>query len=88
MWFEKYVQDPKLFRIISDRCGDKSKEALSKVLASLGSAKSGIRDMLLELCVTELEDCATDTDHINKQPQPVTQESSHPYTGKIFIIIS
>ena len=36
--------------------------------------------MLLELCVTELEDVATDTERIKSVPQPVIQESSHPYT--------
>ena len=37
--------------------------------------------MLLELCVTELEDVATDTERFKGVPQPVTQESPHPYTG-------
>jgi E3 ubiquitin-protein ligase HERC2 len=41
--------------------------------------------MLLELCVTELEDVATDTERFKGVPQPVTQESPHPYTGKIGI---
>ena len=36
--------------------------------------------MLLELCVTELEDAATDTERIKSVPQPLVQESAHPYT--------
>ena len=36
--------------------------------------------MLLELCVTELEDAATDTERIKAVPQPLVQESAHPYT--------
>jgi E3 ubiquitin-protein ligase HERC2 len=36
--------------------------------------------MLLELCVTELEDVALNTCSIHLTPQPVVQESSHPYT--------
>jgi E3 ubiquitin-protein ligase HERC2 len=36
--------------------------------------------MLLELCVTELEDVALNTHSIHLAPQPVVQESSHPYT--------
>jgi hypothetical protein len=36
--------------------------------------------MLLELCVTELEDVALNTYSIHLTPQPVVQESSHPYT--------
>ena len=39
--------------------------------------------MLLELCVTELEDVATDTERFKGVPQPVTQESPHPYTGNL-----
>jgi len=36
--------------------------------------------MLLELCVTELEDVASDTESGRNIPQPVVQESTHPYT--------
>ena len=31
-------------------------------------------------CVTELEDAATDTERIKSVPQPLVQESAHPYT--------
>lgn len=37
--------------------------------------------MLTELCVTELEDTANDTSSYQSVPQPVTQESPHPYVN-------
>lgn len=46
----------------------------------MGSSCTDTRDMLLELCVTELEDVALNTHSIHLAPQPVVQESSHPYT--------
>ena len=36
--------------------------------------------MILELCVTELEDVAADTESGRNAAQPVVQESPHPYT--------
>ena len=39
--------------------------------------------MLTELCVTELEDAANDTETLKSTPQPVVQESSHPYTDDV-----
>ena len=66
---------------VAGRCSDRSRESLSMVLSSLGATNSLVGDMLLELCVTELEDVATDTERLKAMPQPVTQESSHPYTG-------
>ena len=36
--------------------------------------------MILELCVTELEDVASDTESGRNAAQPVVQESPHPYT--------
>ena len=35
--------------------------------------------MLLELCITELEDVAADNSSVHSNFQPVVQESSHPY---------
>ena len=35
--------------------------------------------MLLELCVTELEDVAADTESGRNAAQPIVQESPHPY---------
>ena len=36
--------------------------------------------MLLELCVTELEDVASDREIGRVAAKPVVQESAHPYT--------
>lgn len=36
--------------------------------------------MLLELCVTELEDVASDRETGRVAAKPVVQESTHPYT--------
>lgn len=36
--------------------------------------------MILELCVTELEDVASDTETGRSLAQPVVQSSPHPYT--------
>lgn len=36
--------------------------------------------MLLELCVTELEDVASDRESGRSLAQPIVQESPHPYT--------
>ena len=38
-----------------------------------------ISELLLELCVTELEDVTSDTESFSVSAQPVVQESPHPY---------
>nr|XP_031307020.1 E3 ubiquitin-protein ligase HERC2 isoform X7 [Camelus dromedarius] len=48
--------------------------------ASLLNDCTEVADMLLELCVTELEDVATDSQSGRLSSQPVVVESSHPYT--------
>ena len=64
----------------SGRCRERSREVLSDSLAALGASSPAVGEMLLELCVTELEDAATDTERIKAVPQPAVQESAHPYT--------
>jgi len=39
--------------------------------------------MLLELCVTELEDVESNSHNLKRTPQPVVQESSHPYIDDV-----
>ncbi|XP_077868707.1 E3 ubiquitin-protein ligase HERC2-like [Saccoglossus kowalevskii] len=68
---------------VADRAGPHGKEALSSVLTALGKTYPQVADMLLELCVTELEDVATDTESGRTAMQPVVQESSHPYVDDI-----
>ena len=53
------------------------------MLGALGKHSASVGDMLLELCVTELEDVAADTERTKAVPQPVVQESAHPYAGEI-----
>ncbi|CAH0390182.1 unnamed protein product [Bemisia tabaci] len=64
---------------IVDRAGKDSKETITKVLISLALSFSHVASMLVELCVTELEDVALNSNNILSAPQPVVQESSHPY---------
>lgn len=49
----------------------------------MGNATSTVGAMLLELCVTELEDTASNTHSISLTPHPVVQESSHPYIDDV-----
>ncbi|XP_065447200.1 E3 ubiquitin-protein ligase HERC2 isoform X2 [Chrysemys picta bellii] len=65
---------------VSTRAGEKGKDVLSAVLSGMGTAYPQVADMLLELCVTELEDVATDSQSGRLSSQPVVVESSHPYT--------
>ncbi|XP_041055229.1 E3 ubiquitin-protein ligase HERC2 isoform X4 [Carcharodon carcharias] len=65
---------------VSNRAGEKGKDVLSAVLSAMGTAYPQVADMLLELCVTELEDVASDSQSGRHSPQPVIVESSHPYT--------
>ena len=42
-----------------------------------------VKEMLIELCVAELEDVANDVTTTTNTSQPVVQESSHPYTDDV-----
>lgn len=69
---------------VADRIeDDQSKEILSNVLIIMGSTNLNVGAMLLELCVTELEDTANSTQSLSSTPHPVVQESSHPYIDDI-----
>jgi E3 ubiquitin-protein ligase HERC2 len=69
---------------VADRIeDDQAKEILSSVLITLGSSNKSIGAMLLELCVTELEDTANSTQSLSSTPHPVVQESSHPYIDDV-----
>ena len=65
---------------VANRAGERGREALSHILTALGKTYPQVAEMLLELCVTELEDVATDTESGRHAAQPVVQESPHPYT--------
>lgn len=51
--------------------------------SGLAQENPNVAGMLTELCVTELEDAASDTEAMRSVPQPVVQESSHPYTDDV-----
>ena len=64
---------------VATRAGADGCDALSHVLMALGQSWGAVAEMLLELCVTELEDVASDTETGRNSAQPVVQESPHPY---------
>nr|CAD7602464.1 unnamed protein product [Timema genevievae] len=68
---------------VAGRAVDTAKETIVNVLIAMGSANPDIRDMLVEHCVTELEDVTLNTHSIHLAPQPVVQESSHPYADDV-----
>lgn len=49
----------------------------------MGNSNRSIGAMLLELCVTELEDTSNSTQNLSTTPHPVVQESSHPYVDDV-----
>lgn len=44
------------------------------------ASRAQVSEMILELCVTELEDVAADTESGRNSAAPVVAESAHPYT--------
>ena len=71
---------------VSGRCSEKgaaARESVAVLLQAMGQTSPATADMLLELCVTELEDVASNADTSRAPPQPVVQESIHPYTDDI-----
>ncbi|XP_072386929.1 E3 ubiquitin-protein ligase HERC2 [Diabrotica undecimpunctata] len=71
---------------VADRIEDEqAKDILSSVLITMGAANHSIGAMLLELCVTELEDTNNSTQNLSTTPHPVVQESSHPYIDDVTI---
>ncbi|KAK8398901.1 hypothetical protein O3P69_004178 [Scylla paramamosain] len=68
---------------VAGRAGPRASPAITKVLTGLSQENPNVAGMLTELCVTELEDAASDTEAMRSVPQPVVQESSHPYTDDV-----
>ncbi|CAB0009589.1 unnamed protein product [Nesidiocoris tenuis] len=64
---------------VVNRAGDNAKETLTSVLIGIAKNQSSAASMLLELCVTELEDVALNNNNLISVPMPVVQESKHPY---------
>lgn len=53
------------------------------LILAMGSNNIAIGAMLLELCVTELEDTTNTTQTLSMSSHPVVQESSHPYVDDV-----
>ncbi|CAG9815802.1 unnamed protein product [Phaedon cochleariae] len=69
---------------VADRIeDDQAKDILSMVLITMGTVNPSIGAMLLELCITELEDTTNSTQNLSTTPHPVVQESSHPYVDDV-----
>ncbi|XP_066595212.1 E3 ubiquitin-protein ligase HERC2 [Prorops nasuta] len=64
---------------VANRVCKDAKETISSVLIALGKVNVSIRNMLLELCVTELEDTAANSNCTSNIPESVVQETPHPY---------
>lgn len=60
-----------------------AKETIANVLIALGTSSPSIADMLIETCITELEDTATNYQNFHRSPAPIVQETSHPYIDDI-----
>ncbi|GAB1604494.1 E3 ubiquitin-protein ligase HERC2-like [Argonauta hians] len=70
---------------VANRAGEKGKDTLANILKAVDKAYPQVAEMLLELCVTELEDVAADTESGRSLPQPVVQESPHHYSDDLSI---
>ncbi|KAL3277032.1 hypothetical protein HHI36_012394 [Cryptolaemus montrouzieri] len=69
---------------VADRVeNDQAEEILSSILITMGGSNPSIGAMLLEICITELEDTANSTQSMTSAPHPVVQESSHPYVDDV-----
>ncbi|XP_075228227.1 E3 ubiquitin-protein ligase HERC2 isoform X3 [Lycorma delicatula] len=69
---------------VAGRAGDNAKETITNVLVGMAREYNSVACMLLELCVTELEDVAINNNcSLHCAPQPVVQESSHPYIDDV-----
>lgn len=60
-------------------------ETIASTLIELGMNMSSIGNMIIETCISELEDL-TSRHCIEKTPKPVVQESSHPYVDDITLV--
>ncbi|KAG8176599.1 hypothetical protein JTE90_026848 [Oedothorax gibbosus] len=64
---------------VAGRMSEKAKDIISSVLTNLSKTNPHVGEMILELCVTELEDIAGDLSSRRHMPMPVVQETPHPY---------
>lgn len=63
-----------------------SAQTLANTLVAMGLNSQAICVMILETCITELEDLCTSRNFLNKMPRPIVQETSHPYIDNITLV--
>lgn len=61
-------------------------ETIANTLIALASNTPSISNMLLETCITELEDICTSGHHMGRVPKPIVQETNHPYIDDITLL--
>ncbi|EAL38855.3 AGAP011823-PA, partial [Anopheles gambiae str. PEST] len=61
-------------------------ETIASTLIALAKSNTTIANMLIETCITELEDLCTSRHSLGKLPKPVVQETSHPYIDDIILV--
>uniref|UniRef100_A0A182IU73 HECT-type E3 ubiquitin transferase n=1 Tax=Anopheles atroparvus TaxID=41427 RepID=A0A182IU73_ANOAO len=61
-------------------------ETIASTLIALAKSNTNIANMLIETCITELEDLCTSRHSLGKLPKPVVQETSHPYIDDIILV--
>ncbi|XP_058836150.1 probable E3 ubiquitin-protein ligase HERC2 isoform X2 [Topomyia yanbarensis] len=72
---------------VSGRTGPaKTSETIASTLIALARSNTTISNMLIETCITELEDLCTSRHSLGKLPKPVVQETSHPYIDDITLV--
>lgn len=60
-------------------------ETIANTLIELGLSSSTIGNMIIETCISELEDL-TSRHCLEKTPKPIEQQSSHPYVDDITLV--
>lgn len=63
-----------------------SAQTLANTLVAMGLNSQSICVMILETCITELEDLCTSRNFLGKMPRPIVQETSHPYIDNITLV--
>lgn len=63
-----------------------SAQTIANTLIAMGLNSPSICVMILETCITELEDLCTSRNFLGKIPRPVVQETSHPYIDNIVLV--
>lgn len=63
-----------------------SAQTIANTLIAMGLNSQLICVMILEMCITELEDLCTSRNFLGKIPRPIVQETSHPYIDNITLV--